>query len=223
MPRFRYLSHPLSEVVPAYGCTHVELTLKPIRSIREGDLCNTFRLGFENHLGTHVDAPAHFYDDGMTISEYAPDTWVCHSPCVVTLQSKESDLIGTDSLYGRIPDTADILLIQSGFYRFRGTPKYSCHNPGLKPEIAFWLRQEHPHVRMVGFDFVSLSSFQNRDLGREAHRAFLDPHAIGRPILVVEDMDLSCELSGLTTVVIAPLRIVGLDSSPCTVIGVFRD
>jgi len=38
-----------------------------------------------------------------------------------------------------------------------------------------------------GFDSISVSSFQNRMVGREAHRAFLDPKA---PILLLEDIDL---------------------------------
>jgi kynurenine formamidase len=223
MPKFRYLSHSLSQGIPTYGWEHAELTLKQIKSIREGDSCNTFWLGLENHFGTHVDAPAHFYDEGMTIAEYLPETWISHRPCVVRLESKENELIGIDRLAGHIPETADIVLIQSGFQRFRGTPKYSHYNPGLKPEIGFWLRKEYPLVRMVGFDFVSLSPFQNRDLGREAHRVFLDPHGVGVPILIVEDMDLSCELSGILSVLVVPLRVVGLDGAPCTVIGVFND
>lgn len=223
MPRFRYLSHSLGQVVPAYGCEDAELTLRQTKSVREGDSCNTFWLGLENHFGTHVDAPAHFYDDGMTIAEYPPETWICHRPCVVRLESKENELIDIDSLAGHISETADVVLLQSGFQRFRETPRYSCHNPGLKPEIGLWLRKEYPLVRMVGFDFVSLSAFQHRDVGREAHRAFLDPHGSGTPILIIEDMDLSCELNGLESVLVVPLRVAGLDSAPCTVIGVFND
>jgi len=223
MSKFRYLSYPLSQVVPAYGCEHAELTLKQMKSVGQGDHCNTFWLGLENHLGTHIDAPAHFYADGMTIAEYLPETWLCHHPCVISIEVKENELIGINSLAGHIPETADMVLVQSGFHRFRETEKYTCHNPGLKPEIGFWLRDKYPSVRLVGFDFISLSSFQNRNLGRESHRAFLDPHGVGVPILIIEDMDLSCELSGLLSVWVVPLRVVGLDSAPCTVIGVFHD
>lgn len=223
MPEFRYLSYVLDRVVPAYGRADSELELRQTRSLKAGDSCNTFWLGFENHLGTHVDAPAHFYDDGMSIAEYPPETWVFHRPCVVTLTARESELIGIAPLAGNIPASADMVLIQTGFHRLRGTREYSCCNPGLKPEVGSWLRREHPHVRAVGFDLVSLSSFQNRDLGHEAHRAFLDPHGIGVPILIIEDMDLSCELYGLESVLVFPLRVAGLDSAPCTVIGVFGD
>ena len=223
MPEFRYLSHVLDRVVPAYGCMAAELTLRQTRSVTAGDSCNTYWLGLENHLGTHVDAPAHFYDDGMSIAEYRPETWVFNCPCVVALPAEENELIGIAGLAGHIPAGADMVLIQTGFQRLRGSREYSCCNPGLKPEVGSWLRREHPHVRAVGFDFVSLSSFQNRDLGHEAHRAFLDPHGVGTPTLIIEDMDLSCRLDGLQSVLVVPLRVAGMDSAPCTVIGVFDD
>ena len=148
--------------------------------------------------------------------------WLFDHPCVITLELREDELIGIDNLAGHISKGADILLIQSGFHRFRGTKEYSCHNPGFRPEVGFWLRKEHPFVRAVGFDFVSLSPFQNRDLGQETHRAFLDPHGIGAPILIIEDMDLACDLSGLLSLWVIPLRVIGLDSAPCTAIGVFE-
>jgi len=121
-----------------------------------------------------------------------------------------------------IAEGSDLLLIQSGFGRFRGTEKYSCCNPGFAPETGTWLRKGHPSLRAIGFDFISLSPYQNRDLGRESHRAFLDPRGVNSPILIIEDMDLSGNLSDLLWVWVVPLRIEGLDSAPCTVIGVFR-
>ena len=223
MPEFRYLSYVLDRVVPAYGCTDAELTLRQTRSLGAGDSCNTFWLGLENHLGTHVDAPAHFYDDGMSIAEYPPETWISRRPSVVELAARENQLLGVADLADHIPADADMVLLQTGFHRLRGTREYSCCNPGLTPEVGAWLRSEHGHIRAVGFDFVSLSSFQNRDTGREAHRAFLDPHGIGMPILIIEDMDLSCDLHGLESVLVFPLRVAELDSAPCTVIGVFGD
>ena len=85
------------------------------------------------------------------------------------------------------------------------------------------MREKHPYVRAIGFDFISLSPYQNRNLGREAHRTFLDPEGVNAPILVIEDMDLSADLSRLISVWIFPLRISGVDSAPCTVIGAVED
>jgi kynurenine formamidase len=116
-----------------------------------------------------------------------------------------------------------LLLIKSGFSSFRGTEKYTNGNPGLKPEVGLWLRETHPYVRAVGLDFISLSPYRNRALGREAHRAFLDPDGLNSPVMLIEDMNLSQDLSGLISVWVFPLRIGGVDSAPCTAIGVIKD
>ena len=85
-------------------------------------------------------------------------------------------------------------------------------------EIAFYLKAFFPKIRVLGFDSISVSSFQNRIIGREAHKAFLDPK---NPILLLEDMDLTNvdKNTKFKRVIIAPLRISKCDGLPCTVIG----
>jgi|TARA_B100000315_G_scaffold247539_1_gene276348 kynurenine formamidase len=53
--------------------------------------------------------------------------------------------------------------------------KYIFHYPGIDAEIGFWLR-ENRSIKMLGLDFISLSSYAHRKEGRRAHRAFLCPH-----------------------------------------------
>ena len=55
-------------------------------------------------------------------------------------------------------------------------------------------------------------------LGREAHRAFLDPKS---PLLILEDMDLRAlnKHSKIEKIAIAPLRIAKCDGLPCTVLA----
>ncbi len=58
--------------------------------------------------------------------------------------------------------------------------------------------------------------FRNRQVGREAHRALLDPKA---PILLLEDIDLR-EVDRETnfySITIAPLRIEKCDGLPCNI------
>ena len=79
-----------------------------------------------------------------------------------------------------------------------------------------------PNVRVFGFDTISVSSFKHRDVGKQAHREFLDPK---RPILLLEDMNL-CDVNSQTKlerVLIAPLRIEKCDGLPCSVVGFLND
>ena len=36
-----------------------------------------------NHLGTHVDAPSHFVDQGKTLTDYEAKDWVFSHPFLV--------------------------------------------------------------------------------------------------------------------------------------------
>jgi kynurenine formamidase len=219
--KYIYLSYLLENEIPVYGgCS--SLNIKDIKSLQRGDSANVFSFIMENHWGTHIDCPAHFFENGLKAADYSPETWFFQKPFVLHLKLEENSLAGSEDM-GKIPEGTDLLLIKSGFSRFRGTEKYTHNNPGLKPEVGIWLRERHPYVRAVGLDFISLSPYRNRALGREAHRAFLDPDGINEPILLIEDMDLSKNLSGLISVWISPLMIGGIDSAPCTVIGVLGD
>ncbi len=100
---------------------------------------------------------------------------------------------------------------------------YSCDNPGIHPEVGGYLRELFPRIRAIGIDWISISPYQNRELGREAHRAFFDQEGRNNPVLLIEDMDLSNDLKGLTEVWASPLRVERVDSAPCTVIGGFSD
>lgn len=216
-----FLSHVLTRYNPVYGRTDAELLIQKVKDLELGDSCNVSRITLENHWGTHVDCPAHFFAAGMKIAQYSPDTWRFIQPCVVELAAEPDRLIMPDDI-SSVSDNADLLLIRTGFSQYRGTELYSMHNPGLSPESGRWLRRHRPSLKAVGFDFVSVSPFQSRELGRESHRAFLDPAGENAPILIIEDMDLSISMNGLETVVALPLIVEGLDSSPCTVLGYFR-
>ncbi len=51
-------------------------------------------------------------------------------------------------------------------------------NYGFHPKLANFIRKNFPKVRIFGFDSISISSFTDRILGREAHKAFLDPNIL---------------------------------------------
>lgn len=218
-----FLSHKFENPLPIYGSAQGKFDVIPLKAISRGDSSQTFRIGFENHWGTHIDAPAHFFQNAPGIADYLADYWLFKSPQVLEIAMQEDQLISVELLVNKIDSQTDLLLIKTGFQIFRGQEKYSCHNPGIKAEVGRWLRESHPFIKAVGFDFISLSSYQNRAEGRLAHKQFLDPQGIGNPILIIEDMNLEPPLPGLTEVVALPLLVNGIDSAPCTVIGMCRE
>ena len=186
-------------------------------------------LFLSSHTGTHIDAPFHFFEQGKTIDDYAPEFWFCNHPHVINYAASSEEIIGTDTLLNQlsaIPDDCDCLLINTNFSRFRNDDKqtYIFHNPGISPEVGTWLRK-NTSIKMIGFDFISLSSYANRDLGREAHLAFLSELRVNQekidPILIVEDMDLSKLNACPSKVIISPLRFEMADGTPVTVFAFY--
>ena len=155
--KYIYLSYFMDHTTPLYGGGK-GISISPDRSILNGDTANTKQLSFQNHSGTHIDFPNHFFENGETADNY----------------------------------------------------------PGFAPILANKLREKFPNLKVIGMDFISLTSYQNRELGREAHRMFLGGD---RPILLVEDMDLSKIMNSPKSISCLPLLINGLDGSPVTIIA----
>ena len=217
-----YLSHPITESMSIYG-GNADLDLVPVKNIVQGDSCNSWRFRLENHWGTHVDCPAHFFVEGAKVVDYPPEFWWFRSPQVIQIEAKPGQVITRENSSCDLDPETDLVLFQSGWGRFRGKEIYIRRNPGLHPSLGLWLRAHFPSVRAIGIDWISISSFEHRDVGREAHKAFLAPDGKGHPILIIEDMNLSGDLHDLKEVWVAPLLIEGIDSAPCTVIGIFEE
>jgi len=211
----------LDERTPAYG-GGAGLSILTEKSLAQGDSCNVIRMTLSNHLGSHVDAPKHFIGDGDAIDAYGPSDWVFNAPWLVDLSPVNPGAVIDPSVIdlaegrdGRCSRT-DLLLIRTGFEKWRGDEMYWRDGPGFSPDLADYLISALPHIKAIGFDCISLSSFRHRELGREAHRRFL-----GSNIRIFEDLALS-QVSGrdsLMSVIALPLRIAGADGAPCTVLA----
>lgn len=219
--RFIWLSYPLNEATPAYGGGQ-GLVIKPLQSIANGDSSNTAAWHLPNHLGTHVDAPRHFFQSGDPVDVYPPEFWFFEKVSLVEVKPDTmGQLIGPELVIPFLQGTPDIVLIKTNMGQCRKQRRYWEVNPGLSPDLGSELRDHFPSLRGVGVDFISISSWQNRPVGREAHRAFLDPAASGRPIILIEDMNLS-SISGSTRIhriIVVPLRVENADGAPCSVIA----
>jgi kynurenine formamidase len=217
-----YLSYPITSKIPVYGGI-ADIKRNQVKSISSGSSANVYSVTMQNHWGTHIDAPNHFFENGLMVNDYPPDFWFFKNPMVIHIDLKQGELLCCSNWIESMKHGTDIILFKSGWGKLRKTEKYGIDNPGIHPQVGFFLREEYPSVRAVGIDWVSISSFENREAGRQAHHAFLDPDGVNNPVLIIEDMDLSHDLKELMEVWVAPLRVEGVDSAPCTVMGLIND
>lgn len=214
-----FLSHFLSETTPGYGGQQ-GFFKKQVTKISEGASSNSQEWRLSNHIGTHIDLPFHFDEQGKNLNCFAADEWIFEHPFLVELACKENEIILPGSHFESVPLDCDILIIKTGFQKYRNENIYWSNNPGLSPELASWLRENRPNLKIIGFDFISITSYSNRPLGRIAHRAFLSSTNNGEPLRVIEDMKLDELTQSPKLIVVAPFLVDHADGTPVTVISI---
>lgn len=213
------LSYILSDRISAYG-NGDKLEIKKIKSITLGDTSNNSLLKLSAHLGTHIDFPYHFCNNGKKSSDYLINELIFTKIGIIEVKINEEDLVINENIIinsEKLANDIDFLLIKTGYCNFRYEERYWKFNPGFHQELAKFLRKKFPFIRAIGFDSISLSSFQHREIGRLAHKEFLCINNI----LIVEDMDLSKinSTSKIKKLIIAPLVVQDIEAAPVTVIA----
>lgn len=223
MIKYIRFSYDMDIHMPLYPGTR-PLQLKSEKSISRKDSCNTYRVAFSNHSGTHIDAPRHFYNSGRPIAEFRPEELIFDNPCIIDCAKKQNQPIEVKDLEPHLKPKSTILLLRTGFSKFRKKRIYCTSNPYISCITAEWLRRKLPNLRAIGIDCISVSSYANRNEGRLTHKILLRKDGYRRdPILIIEDLYLPHNIQSLSKVMVFPLYIKDVDSSPCTVVGVIDD
>jgi len=216
------LSHIISQNTPSYG-NRDRVNIRDNSSIKKGETANSSCWIFSNnHMGTHIDVPFHFCNHGKKTYELPVKDFFFSRIGLVDIPCTESSLITPgdfSDLNKLIEKDIELLLIRTGFEKYREIDKYWSDNPGLAPELAAYFRQNFPFLRCVGFDFISLTSWKFRPAGRESHSEFLCPEAGGKPILLIEDMSLSKAGEQIERMIVAPLFVEDGNGGPVTVLA----
>ncbi len=222
--RYMLLSHIINENAPLYGNTP-KPSIVSHSKISNGDSSNTSIISIHNHTGTHIDAPKHFIDDGKSIFEYSFEELVFKHPVVVDCTIGQAQLLMPEHLMQNSSSLkdADCLLLRTGFEKYRKEKIYVTHNPGISPEAILWIRSNYPKVRCIGIDTISVSSYQKREIGRQAHRdAFIKKEGLGDPLLLIEDMKLSEVTEMISYLFVLPMQLESIDSAPCNVLAILK-
>ncbi len=213
--KYIYLSYFMDDKTPIYGGSK-GIKINDNSSIENGDTANTKILSFHNHSGTHIDFPNHFILDGKKSDDYTADFWIFNNPYLIEVSVNEDELINLGpELLSSIPTNTDFLIFNTGFYKLRNDTKFWKHNPGFSPKMAKKLKLQCPNLKVIAMDTISLTSFQNRKIGRTAHKKFLGDSNL----LIVEDINLNELTSQPRKIMCFPLMVKGIDGSPVSIIA----
>ncbi len=155
-----------------------------------------------SHSGTHIDAPAHYFESGAAVDEIPLSALM--GPCrVIDCTGSGNEITAAD--LGRDVRGAERVLLKTAF---SGTNRFSEDYPALSYEASQVLAREG--IVCIGTDAPSIEGYQS---GGEVHRALLS-----RGIAVIELLDLSAVGAGEYWIIALPLRLQGCDGSPCRVL-----
>jgi len=207
-----------------------EFRINPKNQILRGDVYNTSIMEVENHSGTHVDAPAHFLNDGRIISDYDPNELVFSYPLILDCPKNPDELINEQdvscllSKNENLIENVDCLILRTGFWTHHddNAEIYATKNPGISPDTIICLRRKLPKLSCLGIDTISMSRYGRKEEAIKVHQnAFKKSSSLGKPLVLVEDLDLRLVggKSELEEVMVIPWQVGKIDSAPCTVLA----
>ncbi len=183
----------------------------PTKQIAKGRPYNLSALHLGSHVGTHVDAPRHFFQGAQTADMLPLDVlvgkaWVCHITDI--------DAIPAEALAGAgIPSGTQRLLIRTRNSELWQRTGFQEDFAYITPDAARWMVDQG--IKLVGFDYLSLEQYGVREAG--AHLALL-----GAGVIILEGIDLSRVSPGEYDLICLPLKLKDADGAPARAVLVER-
>ncbi len=220
MTQMIWLSYPLNVQDPRPPAIPApELT--PLYTVA-ADGANVQILRVASHTGTHVDAPRHVIDTGLQLTDFAPEEFIFTRPSVIDLSLPDAVVVGPEHLEPHTAklDSADLVLFRFGYgpVRRNEPERYSTRCPGFGVPGGRWLRERCPTLRAIGMDVPSVACIPYLEETMACHNELLGGE--GRRFLIIEDMNLEQDLSRLREVRMNPWIVQGMDSGPCSIVGI---
>ncbi len=136
------------------------IVLERILRMDEGAMANVSRLAGTVHIGTHIDAPDHFLNNGITVDRLPLE--VFYGPAWVLAVPEEVEAITAAVLEGLAwPEKGQRVLFRTRNSRWwaRGDAEFHTDYVALTPDGAQWLVERG--VRLVGIDYLSIAPYED--------------------------------------------------------------
>lgn len=161
---------------------------------------NIGKLTTSTHMGTHIDAPFHFDNEGQTVEQLPLDLYIGKARVIELKDAKQIgraeleafDFQGVERVLLKTTKRENLTVFPSDFMT-------------LKADVALFLQEQG--VRLIGVDVPSVDAETSKTL--DAHHA-LHEHGI----YILENIVLDEVVEGDYELIALPLKLVGADGSP---------
>lgn len=209
------LSHDIFSNCPGY-MPYVMASVK-YEKIHPKDGYTAERIDCNSHTATHLDAPYHVFNNGISIDQMPVDLFMGEAVPINLGNMPARGAIGVEHLkaYEDIIKKGDIVLLCTGFAQKRGwNSDYVDNWPYLTEEGAKWLLDKG--IKGIGTDALSISGNRPGE-GSGTHGILL-----GANIWILEEMNFNDELFEFEKwfVISLPLKLQGFGGSPTRTVAV---
>lgn len=181
----------------------------------DNDGYNLELLFLSSHTGTHIDAPYHFVNNGITIEKIPLDRLVVDA-ILIKIRKKSSqlvtkkDILDFEKTHGAIPKNSSVVFF-TNWQQYLHNKNYFANNPGLSISAARYLISKK--INLVGIDSPSID--QGNDHKFSVHKIFAQNN-----ILIVENLsNLDQIKSTQFRLGIFPLKLGSATGSPVRAIA----
>ncbi len=194
---------PLHNNMPIWpGSLGIRVTQTGYRS--RGDGANFSRLDTDVHVGTHVDAPYHYFDEGKTVEEL--DLSVLMGPCYVAAVEGVDKITAADLENRDLPADITRLLLKTDNSRLwaENHTEFKKDYVAPTPDAAGWIVDRG--IELIGIDYCSIQRFGGSD---RTHEVLLK-----NEVIILETVNLNNVEEGRYDLYCLPLKIEGADGAP---------
>jgi arylformamidase len=175
-------------------------------SMTNGDRANVSKIQMVNHTGTHVDAPFHFINEGLTIDK-VPFHHIVGPAKVFALNV--IDKIDVTDIENLNISANDIVIFKTRNSKLWQSPEFTKDYVYITAEAAHFLAAKK--VRTVGVDYIIPDAAD--DFARPVHKILFKEQ-----IILVEGLDMTGVPAGDYLLIALPLKIINADAAPARAI-----
>lgn len=220
------LTYPLTAEFPLFPVYDPVRVAEKFVFERDGFCVSSW--AFDEHSGTHVDAPAHFGGE-VTVERIDPRELILPAVVIDISERVEhdhdamlepDDVLAWEREHGPLPDRCMVFTRTGWGRRVHDPAAYlnadeggTMHAPGFSPDVTDFLKHERSGVRAIGLDTASLDIGASADF--PAHASWLPSGRYG-----IENLAHLDELppTGAVVVVGAP-SLAGGSGGPTRVLA----
>lgn len=197
------ISVSLHNDIPTWP-TSSGIKITKYQSMQSGHSSNISSLYCDVHTGTHVDAPKHFIDNGITIDQLSLHQLIGSATVAFLSDVDEINASDLDNL--ELPRDCKRLLLRTRNSDLWGekNSEFRRDYVGLDPKAAKWIVDEG--IFLIGVDYLSVQRYEDGPL---THQILLEGG-----VIIVEGLNLHGVAAGIYNLICLPLKLKDVEGAP---------